>query len=173
MTKLILYLNDNEVQIIKNKLLVFTSPSINNSNIEVENLFLKDFKIFLKEHKLISSIVYTPIDIYLNYKVYPKDIIFYNYLFDKLGLTLNKVISIYELLSPDKKYLIYNKNSTYLIDNFKTYELNLSCLNFYLSSTQKLFVFGNKEFPYHNKHIIYSNYSTYIVDLIKTSQNSL
>ena len=40
MTKLILYLNDNEVQVIKNKLLVFTSPSINNSNIEVENLFL-------------------------------------------------------------------------------------------------------------------------------------
>lgn len=173
MTKLILYLNDNEIQIIKNKLLTFTSPSINNSNIQEETLFLKDFKKFLKEHKLISSICYTPIDIYLNYKVYPKDTVYYNYLFDKLGLTLNKVISIYDLLSPDKKYLIYNNNSTYLIDNFNTYLINPTHLDYYLSGIPKLFVFGNKEFPYHNKHIIYSNYSTYIVDLIKTSQSNL
>ena len=173
MTKLILYLNDNEIQIIKNKLITFTSPSINDSNIEDENLFLKDFKQYLKDHKLITSIVYTPIDLYLNYKVYPKDIVYYNYLFDKLGLTLNKVIPIYVLLSPDKKYLIYNKNSTYLIDNSNTYTINLPSLDYYLSSIPKLFVFGNKEFPYRNKHIIYSNYSTYIVDLIKTSQTIL
>lgn len=173
MTKLILYLNDNEIQIIKNKLLTFTTPSINNSNIEDENIFLKDFKKFLKVHKLISSICYTPIDLYLNYKVYPKDIVYYNYLFDKLGLTLNKVIPIYVLLSPDKTYLIYNKNSTYLIDNLNTYTINKPYLDYYLSSIPKLFVFGNKEFSYHNKHIIYSNSSTYVVDLIKTSQSNL
>ena len=44
MTKLIIYINDNEIQIIKDKIITFTSSSINDSNIKEENLFLKEFK---------------------------------------------------------------------------------------------------------------------------------
>ena len=101
MTKLIIYINDNEIQIIKDKIITFTSPSINNSNIIEETIFIKDFKKFLKDHKLISSIIYYPINIYLNYQVLPKDIVYYNYLFDKLNLTLNKVLCINDLLDKD------------------------------------------------------------------------
>ena len=85
MTKLIIYINDNEIQIIKDKIITFTSSSISDSNIKEENLFLKEFKKFLKDNKLISSIIYYPINIYLNYQVLPKDIVYYNYLFDKLN----------------------------------------------------------------------------------------
>ena len=120
MTKLIIYINDNEIQIIKDKIITFTSPSINNSNIIEETIFLKDFKKFLKDHKLISSIIYYPINIYLNNQVLPKDIVYYNYLFDKLNLTLNKVLSINDLLDKDKKYLLYNNNSLYYIDSNST-----------------------------------------------------
>ena len=94
MTKLIIYINDNEIQIIKDKIITFTSSSISDSNIKEENLFLKEFKKFLKDNKLISSIIYYPINIYLNYQVLPKDIVYYNYLFDKLNLTLNKVLCV-------------------------------------------------------------------------------
>ena len=44
MTKLIIYINDNEIQIIKDKIITFTSPSINNSNIIQETIFIKNFK---------------------------------------------------------------------------------------------------------------------------------
>ena len=70
MTKLIIYINDNEIQIIKDKIITFTSSSISDSNIKEENLFLKEFKKFLKDNKLISSIIYYPINIYLNYKIF-------------------------------------------------------------------------------------------------------
>ena len=118
MTKLIIYINDNEIQIIKDKIITFTSSSISDSNIKEENLFLKEFKKFLKDNKLISSIIYYPINIYLNYQVLPKDIVYYNYLFDKLNLTLNKVLCINDLLDEDNKYLLYNNNSLYYIDNY-------------------------------------------------------
>ena len=39
MTKLIIYINDNEIQIIKDKIITFTSSSISDSNIKEENLF--------------------------------------------------------------------------------------------------------------------------------------
>lgn len=173
MNKLIIYINDNEIQIIKDKIITFTSPSINNSNIIEETIFIKDFKKFLKDHKLISSIIYYPINIYLNYQVLPKDIVYYNYLFDKLNLTLNKVLCINDLLDKDKKYLLYNNNSLYYIDSNSTYNIDSNSLNYYLDNIPKLYIFGNKEFKGSSKHIIFSNYSTYIACLIKNSQDDL
>ena len=125
MTKLIIYINDNEIQIIKDKIITFTSSSISDSNIKEENLFLKEFKKFLKDNKLISSIIYYPINIYLNYQVLPKDIVYYNYLFDKLNLTLN-----YYINNIPKLYIFGNKefkdsNKHIIFSNYSTY---IACL---------------------------------------------
>ena len=94
-------------------------------------------------------------------------------MFDKLNLTLNKVLSINDLLDKDKKYLLYNNNSLYYIDSNSTYNIDINSLNYCLDNIPKLYIFGNKEFKVNNKHIIFSNYSTYIACLIKNSQDDL
>lgn len=173
--ELSIYINDNECQIITNKLITFSSKAINDSQVIYKETFLKDLKQHHLEYPYLYSLIPVTLTIYLNSKITEKEIIYYNYLFAELNIAKLKVQSILDLLDLSKNYLVYNKDTKYLISNQNIItlpnNLHLNTLKELISTP--LFIFGNNKITEQipNFYII-NNGENFIANKIKNIAKS-
>ena len=158
MNKIYCYLNDNYIQIKKNKEITkITTDSIKNGDIIDSINFIKD----IKKEKLFNTILTNKITIYLNHEISEKDIMYYKNIFEDLNCTKINILSTTNkldtptLIKCGKNYIIYlNNNYTLLEENYlKNYlEINkikeikvISDINLKENKKCKYYYYNNSE----------------------------
>ncbi len=122
--KNIIYLNDNELTLIRDKEYRYELQGLSKGAINNVKVFLEEINAILKCQKVNRGIVGEDLKLYLNEPLTPINETFYKELFTDLGFNNIEVLSISIFL--DEKttiYLISNKNSCFLYHNSHYYEV--------------------------------------------------
>ena len=113
------YINNNYIQIKNKDITKIISESIISGKIINKELFIKDYKKYIKDKNILS----TEINIYLNKVIDDQDIIYYKYIFEELGFTNINILSTSNILDDNTLiyndiYIIYHNNTYYYIYPF-------------------------------------------------------
>lgn len=155
MNKIICYINDNYIDIKKNKKIChYITSSIKNGDIINSKLFIKEFK----NKNIFSNILTSEITLYFNHIILEKDLYYYKSIFDELNCTkiniydTSKKLTSPTLIANNNNYIIYYNNDFYnIIPNFLESFLSINNIKVLkIISNKKILNLSNVKYYYYN-----------------------
>ncbi len=142
--KIIFYLNDKELTIIKDQTYLYELNSLSKGNIVNIKEFTHEVLPLLKNLKINRGLIGEDAKIYLNEIITPINELFYKEIFTELGFNNIEICSIKIFLTENNTlYLISNKYSTHLYHGNNYYELNDLNIFQNLKFKNPIKIFGN------------------------------
>ena len=142
--KVIVYLNDKELTIVKDKEYLYELDALEKGNVINTKEFNLEVGTILKSLKINRGIVGDDVKVYLNEIITPVNETFYKEVFSELGFNNVEVCSIKMFLEEKNTlYLIANKYSNFIYHDNNYYELSSLSVFDDLKFKNPIKIFGN------------------------------
>ena len=142
--KVIVYLNDKELTIIKEQVYLYELNVLEKGNVINIREFNQQVSGILKSLKINRGIVGEDVKVYLNEMITPVNEVFYKEIFSELGFNNIEVCSIKMFLEEKNTiYLIANKYSNFIYLGNNYYELPSLEVFDSLNFKNSIKIFGN------------------------------